>query len=88
MEGPSSQLTSEKHPFFRELFPLSVSLKSFCDQVPLPNEILSRNVLFHGLSIGCSFFEAFSVIVVRLKRYTLLTITTETISDIAEGMVI
>lgn len=53
----SSQLTSDNHPFFRDLHPLSPKLKSFYDQVLITEGDILKSVPLYGLSPNCFFLR-------------------------------
>lgn len=87
IENPESNLlTSENHPFFQGLQSLSSELKSFYNQV-----LAIEGDIFERCSI--SFFQLRLVLlkvlydaVIKLEKFTVLIITTEVISEVAEVM--
>lgn len=87
MENPaSSQLSYDNHPFFQDLQPLSLGLKSLYDQV-----LASEGDLFEKCSISWSqfrlfFLEAFYAATAKLEVHTILTLTTKIIFEVAEVM--
>lgn len=57
VENPSSQLTSENQPFFRDLLPLSPGLKSFCDQVLATERDIFNKCTIRGFNTGWYFLQ-------------------------------
>lgn len=77
MANPFSQLTSNNHPFYLGLLPISPNLSHSCDQVLIMRHFFE--VYHFVVSVQTFFVEALHYTATWLERKTLLTITKETI---------
>lgn len=83
MENPRSQSTTDNHRFFQNLLQLTPQIKSFFDKVIAAEENIFSRCNMAWLNVHSSFSVP-SIAIAQLERQTILTISTDILTEAAQ----
>lgn len=82
----TSQVSFEINPFFQDLQPLSLGLKSFYDAVQVVEGDIFEKCFVSWSQFRMFFLKSLYGATTKLEKHVVLTITMEIISEVAEMM--